>query len=369
MVAATLGSAAALGAQGTLGSQGFGYPVNGQSARSAGTAGALAPFDELTPLNPAAVANWQRGALFFHAEPESRSTRVGSARDRTSVVRFPLSGLSGKVSERGSVMVTFATLLDRTFETASRVQEQVGDEQVDVVSLFSSTGAINDVRAALGWRFSERLRAGAGIHFITGRNRLAIGRDFPDTVPLADVSSQATYTFSGQALSFGADWRVVPTLMVTAHTRLGGDLRARLADTVVGSASVPLQVGAAVRYDGIASTVVAASWNRTRWTDLDGLGTASLAIRDADEFALGAESRGPTVFGSALTLRLGVRQRTLPFDVADRAVTERSIGAGFGYPLSLGRASLNLGVQRASRSGRGGRESAWLTNIGLAIVP
>jgi hypothetical protein len=369
VVLAAACSATSLAGQGTLSGQGFGYPVNGQSARSAGTAGALAPFDELTPLNPAAVANWQRGALYFHAEPESRTTRLGSARDRTSVVRFPLSGVSGKVSQRASVALTFATLLDRTFETASRVQERVGEDLVDVTSLFASSGAITDVRAALGWRFSDRLRGGAGLHFITGGNRLAIGRDFPDTVPLADVSSQASYAFSGQAVSFGVDWRVLPKVAVTAHTRVGGAMRARLADTLVGSATVPLQVGGGVRYDGIASTVIAASWQRTRWTDMAGLGSASLAIRDADEFAVGVESRGPTVFGSAVTLRLGARQRTLPFDIGTQAISERSFAGGVGYPLSLGRASLNLGVQRASRSGGGARETAWLTNFGLAIVP
>ncbi len=362
-------SATTLAAQGILGGQGFGYPVSGQSARAAGTAGALAPFDELTPLNPAAVANWQRGALFFHAEPESRVTRLGTARDRTSVVRFPLTGLSGKVSERASVAVTFATLLDRTFETASQVQEQVGEDVVDVTSLFASSGAINDVRAALGWRFSDRLRAGVGLHVITGRNRLAIGRDFPDSVPLADVSSQATYAFAGQAFSLGADWRVSTNIAVTAHTRIGGTMRARLADTVVGSATVPMQVGGGVRYDGITSTVIAASWQRTRWTDLEGLGTPTLAIRDADEFAAGVESRGPSVLGSAVTLRVGARQRTLPFDVGAQAVTERSLGAGVGYPLAMGRASLNLGVQRAARRSGAGRESAWLMNLGLAIVP
>jgi hypothetical protein len=356
-------------AQGVLGGQGFGYPVSGHSARAAGTAGAMSPFDELTPLNPASVALWTRGAMYFHAEPERRQTRVGGAEDNTSVTRFPLFGIAAKVSEKASLSLTFATMLDRSYETASRTTEQVGNETVDVTTQFKSTGAINDVRAAIGWRFSETLRAGAGVHLFTGENRLTIGRDFPDTVPLADVSSNATYSFFGTGVSLGVDWRPLKNIGVGAHTRIGGTLDARLVDTLVGSASVPFQFGAGVRYDGMPGTVFAASWTRTQWSDMDGLGSAGLSIRDADDISAGVETRGPTVMRTATTLRAGLRQRTLPFDLGTSEVKETSFAFGVGYPLALGRASVNLAAQRALRSGGGAKENAWLFSFGLAIVP
>ena len=42
-------------AQGTVGGQGFGYPAGQYSSRAAATAGALAPFDPMSPVNPAAI--------------------------------------------------------------------------------------------------------------------------------------------------------------------------------------------------------------------------------------------------------------------------------------------------------------------------
>lgn len=356
-------------AQGVLGGQGFGYPVSGHSARAAGTAGAMSPFDELTPLNPAAVALWTRGAMYFHAEPERRRTSVGGATDQTSVTRFPLFGIATKVSEKASIALTFASMLDRSYETAAQTTEQVGEESVEFTSRFTSTGAINDVRAALGWRFSDRLRVGGGFHLITGENRLTIGRDFPDSVPLADVSSSAAYSFSGSAASVGMDWRPVRNIGVSAHTRVGGTLDSRLADTLVGSGKVPFQVGAGVRYDGMPGTVFAASWVRTQWSDLDGLGSAGLSIRDADDVSVGVETRGPTVLRTQTTLRAGARTRTLPFDLGTSKVSESSYSFGVGYPLALGRASVNMAAQRVLRSGGGARENAWLFSFGLAIVP
>jgi hypothetical protein len=356
-------------AQGVLGGQGFGYPVSGHSARAAGTAGALASFDELSPVNPAAVAQWQRGALFFHIEPEGRRTAVDGGVDRTSVVRFPLAGIAARITDKAAVSLSFATLLDRTYETEAIIQEQIGDEEVPVISRLTSSGAMNDVRVALGWRFTERLRGGVGLHLITGENRVSVGRDFPDTLPLADVSARASYSFYGQAVSAGVEWRPLPTVGVNAYTRVGGDLTSRLADTLVGSASVPFQLGGGVRYDGIRATVLAASWQRTQWTDLAGLGSASLGIRDANELSVGAETQGPPVFGNSLTLRVGARQRTLPFDLGADEVRERSLAFGVGYPLAQNRASVNVGAVRANRTGGRATESAWLVNIGLAIVP
>ncbi len=358
-----------VGAQGVLGGQGFGYPVSGHSARAAGTAGAMAPFDELTPLNPASVARWLRGAMYFHAEPERRETRAGGGVDRTSLTRFPLFGIAARVSEKASLSLSFATLLDRSYETASRTTEQIGEEVVDVTTQFASTGAINDVRGAIGWRFTEQLRVGAGFHLFSGENRLTIGRDFPDTVPLADVSQSAAYSFTGTGASIGVDWQPSAHIGLSAHTRFGGALESRLADTLVGAGNVPLQVGFGVRYDGIAETVFALSWQRTRWSDLDGLGSPDLSIRDADDISAGVETRGPRAFGTTTTLRAGLRQRTLPFDLGTSEVRERSFGFGVGYPLALGRASVNMAVQRALRSGGGARENAWLFSFGLAIVP
>ena len=102
---------------------------------------------------------------------------------------------------------------------------------------------------------------------------------------------------------------------------------------------------------------------------MDALGTAAMSTFDATEIGAGLEVAGPKVAGIASLVRLGVRDRTLPFGVGTAIVDERAVTGGFGIPVSRGRGQVELAVQRAARRTDGATEQAWLVSLGFGIRP
>lgn len=358
-------------AQGTLGGQGFGYPAGQYSSRAAASAGALAPFDALSPVNPAA-ATWQRGVLFFHLEPEFRSTSVGGTNATTRVSRYPLTGVGTRIGTRGAASITASTYLDRTWETAASGLDSVGGEEVTVTTRYASSGAINDLRAAFAWAFGPSFRAGVGYHAYTGQNRLGITWDFPDNGSLGDVAQTSTLAYSGSAVSVGGEFRLVGRGAIAGYGRFGQSARLRIADTLVANGDMPSHYGVGARFDAIPGTLLAVAWERIEWTAMSGLGTTGMGVRDADRVSVGLETQGPTVGGAPSYLRAGVARRTLPFDAVGSEVRETLMSLGMGFTFTQGATSstsIGIAVQRALRSAGSARERAWLISLGLAISP
>lgn len=355
-------------AQGTVGGQGFGYPVSQQSARAAGTAGALAPFDEVSPVNPATLALWPRPVLFMQFEPEYRSTSADGGEASTRLARFPLSGGAARIGRRGAVGISVSTYLDRTWETAAATREAIGGREVDFTTRFSSDGAINDLRAAFAWSFSGELRAGVAYHAYTGGNRMRIVWDFPDLEPFGDVDQSTDFSYSGSAYSAGVDFRT-GDVGVAGYYRAGGDARVRANDTLVTEGNMPNHLGLAARYDGFRGSVVSAGWERVEWSRMQSLGSPDLRVRDGDRIALGLETIGPRIGNRATALRLGFSSRTLPFDAANSEATERLFSLGLGYVFGDSRGTANFAIQRAQREAGPARERAWLFALGFTLSP
>ena len=365
---AMLACAVPAAAQGTLGGQGFGYPAGQQSTRAVATSGALAPFDSISPVNPASLSGWRRGALFFHLEPEFRNTSVGGANTSTRVSRYPLTGMATRIGSRMTAAVTISTYLDRTWETAASGVDSVGGEEVSVTTRYASSGAINDIRAAVAWSFGEALQVGLGYHVYTGENRLGITWDFSNNESLGDVGQTSTLAYSGSAVSGGAQLRLASYGALAGYARIGSSARLHVGDTLLANAEMPSHFGVAAKYDRLAGTTVAVGWERVEWTAMSGLGSSGLAVRDADRISAGVETRGPR-FGSDTTfVRAGIARRTLPFDAAGSEVRETLISLGMGFRIP-GRGNVDLALQRALRSSDAARERAWLISLGFAIYP
>src|ERR1700694_50169 len=77
-------------AQGALSTQGLGYPPGQMSARAEATGGAVADFDALSLVSPAAIAGVGSSALFFQYSPEFRRVTAGFGTDNTTKDGFPL---------------------------------------------------------------------------------------------------------------------------------------------------------------------------------------------------------------------------------------------------------------------------------------
>ena len=379
LVLAALAAAAALPsvavAQGSLSGQGFGYPTGSFSTRAQGAAGALGEFDPTSPINPAALAGWGRSALFFQYDPEFRSIEVGDSRQRTSVSRFPLVATALRVRERFTVGLAASTFLDRTWTTTFTSQQQIGGQNITSNVRFESKGSIADIRLAGAALVTPQLRVGLGAHVLTGQNQLFVGESFIDTLRFGTLSDSSVIDYSGVAASAVVEWRPVRQLGLAASYRVGGSLRARRGDTTLTSGNVPDRIGVGVRFDGLTGASIAGSYSRTAWTDMRALGSARLQVDEGPELALGVEAAGLRVADRPVTLRLGGRQRTLPFGIGGAEVRELALTGGFGVALTGDRAAVDFSAQRARRttdadlSGARAAETAWTLSIGLTVRP
>ena len=373
--------AAPLAAQGTLSGQGYGYPPGGLGTRTQGTGGALAEFDEETPLNPAALMRWGQPGLHFQYDPEYRRvTAAGAEGVRTVVGRFPVIVAAIPVGSRASLALSMSTLLDRTYETTNTARRLIGAESLYVTEHLRANGGMNDIRLGGAFCVTKWLNVGAAVHAITGQNQVIQSASVQSTDPALGDSTGGRFAaydvslgFRGSALSAGADFHPTRSLSIGVSGRLGGPLRTLRADTAgkdstITRAHVPDKWGVGLRYSGIAGTVLAANVDWDGWSSMQSLGERAVA-RDGYTYAVGGETRGPRFVGNIVTLRVGARLRTLPYLAVGQDVKERTLAAGFGIPFAYERATMNFSAQNAVRTAGASRETAWTFGFGLTVRP
>ncbi len=358
----------ALGAQGSLGSQGYGYPTGQISSASLALGGAPAELDPSSPINPAAIASASRYTIYMMYEPEFRMTTVSGASDRSTTMRFPNFMITGGY-KRFVGSVSASTLLDRTWTNVYSDSVLLDGEWLPSIISAASNGAITDARVAAGWWFSPRLQAGIAVHGLTGENRLAFGRSFPDSIGLGSVANLSTINFSGRAISFGVVGSPLNGVNVGASYRKGGQIEARQDSAQLATADAPDRYGLSVSYTGIPNTSLGVRFEHVGWSAMRGLGTANMSTFDTDEFGAGVEVVGPRMAGAPSMARLGLRSRTLPFGAAGDQVKESAVSGGVSLPLARGRGQIDLTLQRAARRGAGASERAWFVSLGFGIRP
>ena len=378
--AALLVLPAAVGAQGTLSTQGFGYPTGQMSTRTLGTGGALAEIDPLSVTNPATLINLGASALYFQAEPEYRTIRVGGSSDRSTIARYPLVAAGVPLTQTLFAGLSVSNLLDRSFETVARGSQVVGGTTVNSTNTFKSDGAIGDLRLALSWAPRPWLHLGLAGHAITGDNKLSSSQDF-DSTAYQGILDTLTVTYVGNAYSGGVEVYTGRYAVLAASYRRGGPLSLKHGDSTLSSARVPDRLALSAAYLGIRGTSIAIRSAKEQWTDLRGLGSAGLPISEAWDTSIGADVLGPRFAGRSLQLRAGARWRTLPFDARpilstggfgpSAKVSEKSYSLGAGALLARGRAALDLAAIRATRSSAATavEESAWTLSFGVTVRP
>ncbi len=363
----------ALNAQGTLSTQGFGYPVGALSIRSNATGGAFGEFDAASTLNPSALGGMSRSVISAQIEPEYRTLSIGTLSEKNRIQRVPLVLVAFPLVKNGAFSVSAATFLDRSFSAVTNGSANLGDEVVATNDEYHVRGSMSDLRAAAGFRLNERLAVGVAGHVIMGSNNVAFARRFSDSVRFGPVVDSSLLTFQGNAITIGADARILRDVAVSASYRVGNSLEASTNGTVLGKAKVPSRLGATLRYEGIRGSVFAAGVEQISWSQMDGLGTAAVNTHDATNYHVGAEVDGPQIKQLPVQFRAGYAKAVLPFGVAGNAVNEQRITAGMGLPLDFNfGASLDFSVQRVSRSlaGTSGmKENAWRLGIGVQIRP
>ena len=357
----------AAGAQGSVGVQGFGYPPGQLGTRARAMGGASAEHDAESPINPAAMGLVQRTGIFFQYSPEFRVTEAGGVEDRTSIIRFPLVGGVARIGERLRLGLTASALLDRTFDARVRIVDTLNGEEYTSTDRFRNSGGIGDIRFAASWQLARGLLVGAGVHALTGENRLEVERNFGDTLYLPIETRSLSY--SGGAASVGAAWQVSRVLSVAASAKRGNDIRVRARDTLLATGRAPDRFGGGIQYSGITGTTLAARAEFTKWSNMAGLGSAQLGATDGWDVGVGADVAGPR-FGDRISLlRAGVRMRDLPFEAAGETVRELGLSGGIGVPLAYERSAFELAIQRDARRAGDVRERAWTLTLGVTVRP
>ena len=367
---ALFGSAS--GAQGALSLQGLGYPSGGVSARAEGTGAGLADFDALSLTAPAALAGVGSAAIFFQYSPEFRKVTTTSGSASTTTARFPLVAGVLPMGRAWTLGLSSSTFLDRSSET-NLTRTQIVGAPTDTVTLIERNrvlGAINDVRLALAWARSPAFRFGFGGHVFTGSNRVTFSQLFPDSSRYISTAQSTRISYTGFAASAGIEIHPSRVIGFSLTARKGGDLRAESADTTLGKGRLPDHYSASIAFEGIPGASIAARVAHDSWSSLTALSSTGIQAFDGWDTGVGVEAAGPRIMQRIITLRVGGRFRTLPFGLDGEKVTENTLSAGLGLPLTRDRANFDFAVQRASRkAGSDIKERGYILSFGLRVSP
>jgi len=369
-IVATLG-ASVTHAQGSSSLQGLGYPPGELSTRALGTAGALGEMDARSPINPASLAIRPAVQIYAQYDPEFRTITSGGKTSSTMTARLPNIGGVLPINAHLVVGLSASTFLDRTWET-SRARSQVfGTDTALFNETLKSEGAITDVRLALAYAPISRIRFGVGFHTFPGSLRLTSNELFADTTRFQNITQLTGVAFSGKAVSAGMEADLLPSLSVAFSGRKGGTAKMFANDSLLTTATIPDRYSGSIAFSGIPGTVVAIRASHERWSQLGSLTLAHTVAVDANDLSAGIESNGPRIGGGfPLLVRLGVRRRTLPYQVGTSSVQETSFGGGIGVPISLDRVTLDIAALHTSRTGVAGvDEHAYNLSFGLQVHP
>lgn len=341
-----------------FGVRGLGTPGRYESVRARTTAGAFTPFDPLSPLTEAPLADV---TVLTATAMEGTSYRdidlTGSGTNHVRSTRFPLLSVAGRVAPRLALSAGFTTYLDKSWDVTERDSALLRGTLERYTDELTSNGSVADVRLAAASRLTRRIAIGAGIHLLTGSTRQTAERRFDDTT-FHTVQQLAEVRYSGIGVSGSILIGVAPGLSLAGWARTDGRLRAKAGDTTTALTDLPRGVGGGVLFAPSPSVKFGGSVAWRSW-----------ARSGPGAFDTWSWSGGAEIGSGRMPLRLGVRGGQLPFGPGTTAPTEFAAAAGTGRTFAQGRASLDLGVERLERKGTGLTERVWTVLVGITVRP
>lgn len=348
----------AAGAQDSqYGIRGLGTPGRWETVRSRSTGGAFGPFEPLSPLVEAALADIGHLTATAMQSTSYRDAQVGATTTALRTTRYPLMGIAGPVTGRLAVAAGFTTYLDKSWDVTLRDSAVLRGTMQPYTDEITSDGSVADVRLAAAGRINRRLAIGAGVHLLTGSTQMTAERRFDDTT-YHTVRQLASVNYDGLGVSGSVLVGLAPGLSVAAWGRSDNRLRAKVADTTVATTDLPRMLGGGVLLAPSATVRVAAS---VAWRSWSHAGPGS--------FNTLGWSAGGELGSATFPIRVGVRGGQLPFGPGPTAPREFAVAAGVGRAFSQGRALLDLGVERLQRDGGGLTERVWTILVGFTVRP
>jgi len=340
-----------------FGIRGLGTPGRWESVRSRSTGGAFGPFDPLSPLMEAPLADIGQLTATAAGGTSHRDVQEGGTTTALRTTRFPVMGVAGPVAPRLAVAAGFTTYLDKSWDVAFRDSFLLRGVMQRYIDELTSDGSVTDVRFAAAGRLSRRIAIGAGLHVLAGSTRMTAERRFDDST-FHPVQQSAEVRYDGFGVSGSVLIGVAPGLSLAGWARSDNRLRAKVADTTSAITDLPRMVGGGVLFAPSPSVRFAASAAWRSW------GRAGQGAFDTWTWSAGAE------FGSRrMPIRLGARRGQMPFGPGTEAPTETAGSLGTGRAFAQGRALIDLGLERLERRGGGLTERVWTVLVGLTVRP
>jgi len=338
--------------------RGLGHPSRPIGARARASAGAFAPFDPGSGVNPATAA--RVGRLTASATTLVTNRTVQGAGIDTSLrqTRFPVVSLTGPFFFKTVYSLRIGPYLARSHELITVDTVVARGEPIEVRDRYRTDGGTSDLGFTLARQLRPNLDVGGSFHVLVGSARVAVVRSFADSA-YRTYEEGAVESFDGLGASVGVIFLPRQELGLSAYLRADGKLETTVDGATRSVTDLPVTLGGGVamlignelRFGG------AIEW--TTWS------AATVTAQSYDTFWLAAGLElGPLL----RSLRLGVRYATLPFGVAEQP-TELAVAGGFGFAFAEGRGGLDFALERAWRSDSQLDEKLWVISAGLTVRP
>lgn len=355
-----------------FGIRGLGQPGRFASVRALGSAGAFAPMDELSAINPASVGGLFVFTASFSGMQDFRSTTTSAGEGSIRESRFPLISIGGPL-RRGKLSfgLSVANYLNRDYALASQDTLVLRGQPAEVFDTLISKGGVSDVQFAVAYRTGRTGAIGVGLHVLSGSNRNELRRTFTDTL-FVSGAQRAELAYSAYGVSVGLLQEVTKGLSVAASARLDTRLEVDRDSTPAAEYRLPyllnggLRLRVSPKFD-IAATGTLRNWSRTN-ADLVAQGAPGAA--DTYEGTFGFELHSERN-AAVKPLRAGIRYATLPFFITPGAqANELGVAIGTGTRFGQGRAGIDLAVEYLQRKdGTGRRENTVAVSVGVSVRP
>lgn len=360
----------AVAQESVFGIRGLGFPGRPVSGRSAGTGGAFIMFDPAGVQNPASLGRWRTMVGWMVGVPTRRSFEGTAGTTSLGSTRFPLFGFGTIPGRRLVFGITVSEYLNRTWGVRDSVTVNQSGSPAPAIDQTTSVGGVSDLRFGLAYHLTPRIDVGVALHLQSGSTRSAIVRDFSDTA-YVDFVNIAVTDYTGHGVSFGATAEVLPRLLLAGSLRLNSSLTAKATDGGRATTALPLEAGFGVVGTPARGVSLALSGSYAGWSSAADDLVAAGEERSRDTWSLGIGTEFDTFRGgsSRIPLRLGYRWRQLPFPVAGRLLSETAFSGGFALDLAAGRTTIDVAVERGSRSAGPQQETFTSGFLGVILRP
>jgi hypothetical protein len=355
-----------------FGVRGLGFPGRALAVRSLGSAGAFGLFDSESSQNPAALATVVvlTSELTITQGFRSVENPAGSASLRGT--RFPQLMVAGPIRTLpAAVGFSFSNYTSRDFTLATTQTIDLRGVPLSVSDTFSSRGGLNDFRIAGSYRVGNRWAAGAGVHIISGSNRLTSTRVFDDPSYLSS-RQRSELSFTGVGVSIGLTRQFGPNFALSAMGRSDGHVNVDLDSARVGTVDLPYSFGLGLRWRPAATLDLAAQTMVRTWSgaNSDLLAMGGVGAQNTFEVSAGAEYTSDPRRPYRRPLRFGARYATLPFSlVPGQQGHEFGLSVGSGVRFAQQRAGVDLALEQVWRSEGAYSESGFLISLGVSVRP